>query len=159
MFSTTRTVDREQLFKWVGPIAVNRVILIAAKERNLKINSVAELENYGIGVVADDVAEQFLLNAGVPKENLESVSSTTTNILKLTPGRIDLWAYGENVTAWQIKSQGLDPDDYITVFVLNEKELHYAFHNENEDSLIRNFRLPSIPLNPRAFTRLSWIGI
>ena len=71
LFSTTRTVDREQLFKWVGPIAVNRVVLIAAKERNLKINSVAELENYGIGVVGDDVAEQFLLNAGVPKENLE----------------------------------------------------------------------------------------
>ena len=95
----------------------------------------------------------------MPKENLESVSSTATNILKLIPGRIDLWAYGDNVTAWEIKSQGLDPDDYITVFVLNERELHYAFHNEKEDSLIRNFRLPSIPLNPRAFTRLSWIGI
>jgi polar amino acid transport system substrate-binding protein len=60
LFSTTRTDDREKLFKWVGPIAVNRVVLIGKKEREIRIQSVAEIGQFSIGVVTDDVAVQFL---------------------------------------------------------------------------------------------------
>ena len=80
------------------------------------------------------------MNAGIPKDKLESVPSTSTNILKLKRGRIDLWAYGENVAAWEIKAQGFDPNDYETVYVLNEKELYYAFHKETQNSVIRHLQ-------------------
>lgn len=136
LFSTTRTEEREELFQWVGPIAVNRVVLISRKERKIRIQSPEEIKNFKIGTVTDDVAGQILLASGVPEELLESVTSNVTNIPKLNRGRIDLWAYGENVAEWEIKAQGLDPDDFETVYVLDEKELYYALHMDTPNELI-----------------------
>ena len=107
LFSTTRTEERENLFKWVGPIAPNTVSLIAKKERNIKIDSAQDLKKHKIGTIRDDVAEQYLANAGIGLNDMERVAESILNIKKLNRGRIDLWAYGENVAMWEIKGKRL----------------------------------------------------
>lgn len=136
LFSTTRTEGREKLFKWVGPIASNKVGLIAKRERGIKIQSAEDLRKYKIGTIRDDVAEQFLDNAGFRLSDINRVAETSVNIKKLELGRIDLWAYGEDVAMWELKATGLDPKDYESVYVFDAKELYFAFNRDTPDKVI-----------------------
>ena len=110
LFSTTRTEEREKLFKWVGPIAPNRVGLIARKDKGITIEVPTDIASYKIGTIRDDVAEALLVEAGVPLAKLQRVGENIMNIKKLNHGRIDLWAYGEIVAMWDILANGFDPD-------------------------------------------------
>jgi polar amino acid transport system substrate-binding protein len=140
LFSTTRTEEREDLFKWVGPIAPNTVSLIAKKERNIKIDSAEDLKKHKIGTIRDDVAEQYLANAGIGLNDMERVAESILNIKKLNRGRIDLWAYGENVAMWEVKANGFNPSDYESVYVLNKNELYFAFNKDTPDSVIEKLQ-------------------
>ena len=140
LFSTTRTEEREHLFKWVGPIAPNTVGLIARKERNIKIDSVEDIKERKIGTIRDDMAEQYLINAGISLDGMERVAETILNIKKLNRGRIDLWAYGENVAMWELKANGFNPADYESVYVLGRQNLYFAFHKGTSDSVIQKLQ-------------------
>ena len=91
LFVTTRTKERENLFKWVGPITDTSIMLIAKKGDDIHINSLEEIKKYKIGVISEDVGEQLLVKDGI-KDNLERVSKTILNIKKLNAGRIDALA-------------------------------------------------------------------
>lgn len=57
---------------------------------------------------------------------------------KLAVGRIQLWAYEENVARWFIKTNGLSNEDFVVVHVLKEAELYYAFSKDIDDALIES---------------------
>lgn len=85
LFSTTRTTHRENLFNWVGPIADIKVVVLARKSSQIKVNDPIELGNYPIGVIRDDIGEQQLLQLGVPRESMvegSTVSSLAEQLLK-----------------------------------------------------------------------------
>jgi len=141
LFSTTRTEKREDLFKWVGPIAPNKVGLIARKERGIKIDSEQDIKKYKIGTIRDDIAELYLASAGISVDRMERVAATILNIKKLNLGRIDLLAYGEDVALWELKVHGFNPGDYELVHVLGRQELHFAFHKDTSDSVIQGLQM------------------
>ena len=143
LFATTRTEEREGKFKWVGPISPTIISLLARKDKNIKIKSIAEAKKFKIGVAINDIGEQLLVKEGIKLENLDRTGGTnvlTSSINKLKLKRIDLFAYEENVVKWEIKKQGLNPEDYETVYTLKQGELFYAFHKSTPDSLIRQFQ-------------------
>ena len=140
LFSTTRTEEREHLFKWVGPIAPEVVGLIARKERNIKIGSVEDIEKHKVGTIRDDVAEQYLFIAGISLDDMERVAETILNIRKLNRGRIDLWAYDQNVAMWELKANGFNPVDYESVYVLGRKDQYFAFHKGTPDSVVQKLQ-------------------
>lgn len=140
LFSTTRTREREKIFLWVGPIFPNKVVLTAEGKKNIVIRSTADIKKYRIGVIKDDVGEQLLLQAGIPASSLERVNSSLQNMKKLTMGRIDLWSYGEAVARWQIKEHGFSSNDFKTVYVLQSKDLYYAFHPSSDMALVRSLQ-------------------
>jgi len=136
LFSTTRTDERENLFKWVGPITSIKIALISRKNRKLEIESIEDLANYTIGVVRSDVGEQLLQSAGITENIIKFSKIDNNNIKMLEVGRIDLWAYEENVIKWILVQNNLDPNDYESVYVLEEAELYYAFNINTSDALI-----------------------
>ncbi|NNG02076.1 MAG: transporter substrate-binding domain-containing protein [Desulfobacteraceae bacterium] len=140
LFSMTRTEERDPLFKWVGPLSSTTVALTAMKSKNIKITSLADVNNYKVGVVRADIGEQLLLNGGVNAENLDATAKTLINIKKLQAGRIDMISYEENVTKWEIKNNGFNPDEFETVYILKEGELFYAFHKSTPDEIVRQFQ-------------------
>ncbi len=140
LYSVSRTAQREHLFKWVGPIAANRNVLMARKDRNITIRSIEDIAKYTVGVIQDDAGEQLLVAAGVEKSKLDISSDAKSNILKLSSGRIDLFAYPETVTLWVIKSLGLNPDDYTGVYVLGEGEVYYALNHDSPDSVVKTLQ-------------------
>ncbi|MGM0643831.1 MAG: substrate-binding periplasmic protein, partial [Thermodesulfobacteriota bacterium] len=65
LFATTRTPAREDLFKWACPVAKgSRNVLIAKKDRNISIDSIEDANQYKVGAIRDDVAEQLFLSEG-----------------------------------------------------------------------------------------------
>ena len=140
LFSTTRTEEREHLFEWIGPIAPEAVGLIARKERNIKIDSVEDIEKHKIGTIRGDVAEQYLIIAGINVDNMERVAKTILNIRKLNHGRIDLWAYDENVAMWELKANGFNPADYESVHLLGRKNQYFACHKGTSDTVIQKLQ-------------------
>jgi polar amino acid transport system substrate-binding protein len=140
LFSTTRTDERENKFKWAGPILETRVSIIAPKAKNIKIKYASDLNNFEIGVVRSDIGETLVKSIGVDDSNITPVSSLEQNIKKLVKGRIDLIAYDVNVVKWYLKSAGYNPADFKEVYVLKEGGLYYAFNKSTPDQLIEEFQ-------------------
>ncbi len=142
LFAMFRTPAREKMFKWVGPIDSSVIGLIARKDKNIVINSLQEVKKYKIGTVKDDVAELLLIEKGVDKKELDSLSGTNSilkSIRKLNYGRIDLFAYINNIKEWSI--EGVNPNDYEVVYVLQRQELHFALHKQSSDLLIKKLQM------------------
>jgi polar amino acid transport system substrate-binding protein len=51
LFSTGRLPEREQLFKWAGPIATDRYVLLAKKDKNINILNGEGLRSLKIGAI------------------------------------------------------------------------------------------------------------
>ncbi len=137
LFSTTRTAERETLFKWAGPIATTRVVLLARKDRGIQIKSASDLQHYRIGAIHDDVGEQSVLALGISNQQLHISANADALARQLQAGRIDLWAYEENVASWFLHNAGFNKDEFETVYLLKEGELWFAFNRAVSDEQIQ----------------------
>lgn len=135
LFGMTQTKQRQELFKWVGPLAVKRDILIARKDANVKINSLDDAKKVmRIGTLRDDTREQLLKREGF--ENLESVSDEQRNAQKLAMGRIDLWAYKKPGYITVCRLAGVNPKDLQEVYHLRQIEVSIAFSKKTSDTIV-----------------------
>ena len=123
LFSTTRTADREELFKWVGPFVPTVVGLTAHKNRNIKIDTVEDLYSLRVGVVKDDVGQLLLKGIGFPEKRMEVVLSNNQNYRKLIAGRLDAIAYETEVTKWGLQQMNASPERYEVVHELKRSDL------------------------------------
>ena len=94
LYSTARLANRENAFKWVGPIAVNKWGLFALDGFKQEIKSLNDAKPFRIGGVARDAKTEFLRQWGVT--NIAEVDDDRLNPAKLTlnrkeTGKIDLW--------------------------------------------------------------------
>lgn len=140
LFSTTRTVQREEIFHWAGPISKTRIVVLAKKSKNITISQPMALAQYRIGVIRDDVGEQLLLELGVPRDSMIESSIPDTLANQFVKDRIDLWAYEENVAKWWLKRAGFDSQQFEAVYVLSEAELYFAFNIDTDDVLVKRLQ-------------------
>ncbi|QYJ90631.1 transporter substrate-binding domain-containing protein [Shewanella halotolerans] len=140
LFSTTRTPYREPLFDWVGPISATRIVIFARADRKISITDEAQLNQYSIGVIAQDIGEQALLAAGIAREQLRHAHEATSLVHMLRRERVDLWAYEEVVGRYLMKQEGVDTDEFEVVFTLKVSELYYAFSRDSDPELRRRLQ-------------------
>jgi len=136
LFSTARTHEREDLFKWACPIAELKTELIALKSSRMKIASLSDLIKYQIGSIKHDVGEQLIHTAGVPSSSTQRTSTQESNIKKLQAGRIDLYVGSMASVASMCKSIGCDADLFQPVYTLDVSQLCFAFNKDTDDSII-----------------------
>ncbi len=139
LFSTTRTDAREYLFKWVGPIMPSRIVLVAKKKHGIKIDTIEDIKkaNYRIGVVREDIGEQLLATSGVSKDQTLQANSGVSVAKMLQAGRVDMWAYGDQVILWNLKELGYPTGDYEEVYTLAESQrYYYALNKDTDDKLV-----------------------
>ncbi|RSM32487.1 amino acid ABC transporter substrate-binding protein [Aeromonas salmonicida] len=132
LYSTTRTPEREALFKWVGPLVNNNWVFFANPGSNVTIASLEDAKQYSVGGYNGDAAAEFLKAQGFDK--LQLAANDTANVKKLAAGRIDLWATGEYLAPYlanQEKTTNPKP-----VFVFKETQMSLAFNKETPDDLI-----------------------
>jgi ABC-type amino acid transport substrate-binding protein len=132
LFGCTRTAQRENLFQWVGPVADNRSVVFAKKERKVIIDAPQDIvrKGYTIGVVKDDVGQQLLLEAGVPEASMNVQSFPTICLMELYRDEIDAWSYSEGVCKWLASLYGMDTGNFESVHVLNEGKLYIVVQKD-----------------------------
>ena len=140
LFSTTRTEEREMMFKWVGPIFQNTAYLIAKKDKHIKIDTREELNNYRIGTVRNDVGEQYLNRLGISLNQLDRTNSYNSNAKKLNDNRIDLIISGWEGFSNTAKEANIDPDLFEMVYLVDTKDICYAFYYGTPNWIIQIFQ-------------------
>ncbi len=136
LYSMARTAERENLFKWVGPISDVTIGVIAKKNRRIKITDIEDFKPYRIGTVRDGAPEQLLVKAGVNIEQMNRLAFPEMNIKKLQTDRIDLFVFNVQTTRYLMLTLGIDPEDYETVFSLKKVDLYIGLYKGTNETLI-----------------------
>ncbi len=139
LYSTARTAERENLFKWVGPIASNDFTFYGKNGTRLNINSLEAAKKAGrIGVVKDDVRYQFL------QENrfttITTCGSDAGCLRDLMAGTTDLWL-GSSMNAAEIaRNTGIDRSAVRALYEVRTVPLYIAFSPDTPDTVITRWQ-------------------
>jgi polar amino acid transport system substrate-binding protein len=139
LFSMARTTERENLFKWAGPITTVRFVLIAKKEKHIRLSCLDDLAGYRVGTIRKDISDIILDNYR-DIARIEAVANMEQNINKLMSNRLDMVAYEEQSWRRIATRFNLPTDDYETVFSLQKTPIYYAFHRDTRDDLVQKFQ-------------------
>ncbi len=139
LFGTTYTKVRHDKFKWIGPLATKRDILVAKKGSGIKINSLEDAKKVKrIGTLRDDTRGRLLERLGFT--NLDPVSDEQQNAKKLVLGRIDLWTYKKPGLKTVCELAGVDYNEIEEVYHLRKSDLMIAFSKKTPDSIMQKWR-------------------
>ncbi|MDJ0984583.1 MAG: transporter substrate-binding domain-containing protein [Desulfobacterales bacterium] len=139
LFGMTYTKVRHDKFKWVGPLATKRDILVAKKDSGIKIKDLEDAKKVKrIGTLRDDTRGRLLQSQGFT--NLEPVSDEQFNAKKLALGRIDLWAYKIPGLRTVCDLAGVDHTAFEEVYHLREIDLMIAFSKKTSNSIVQRWK-------------------
>ncbi len=133
VYSTTRTPEREALFKWIGPTSVGQWVLMGRADRNWRIASLEDARGLRIGTYNGDARDGYLRSRGF---TTDAAPSDMLNPPKLLLGRIDLWA-----ASWRAGSDVLARNGWdkliVPVFVFNSIGVYLACNPSVPDALVK----------------------
>jgi len=135
VFVTARLPEREQLFKWVGPIGPDDWVLLAKGDSPLSLTSLDEAKQYRIGAYKGDAISQYLTEKGV--EHSTSLRDQE-NARKLMAGQIDLWATGDPAGRYLAKQEGIS--GLRTVLRFDSAELYLALNKDTPDEVVQRLQ-------------------
>ena len=126
LFSTTRLVQREKLFHWVGPLYTQTWAFYSRRGAGIRINSLEDARKIErIGTYLRDAKEQFLQSHGFG--NLVSANRNISNIRHLVRGNIDLWVSSDFNMPYQVRQAGVEPDELELVYAFRKVSNYIAF--------------------------------
>ncbi len=136
LFTAARTEQRENLFKWVGPVINKRWGLFANRESSLKINSLDDAKKVGkIGVMRGDARETLLRTKGF--NNLHLLTNHIQAFKMLMSGRIDLFASAGIEISSLARNAGSNPSDVKIVWRLKEIQSYILISKKTSDATVR----------------------
>ena len=91
VYSTSRTAEREALFKWVGPIDQGEWVLMGRAGDAPQLHTLEDARGLRIGTYHGDARDEFLRAQGFV---VDPAPNDLLNPPKLIARRIDLWAAG-----------------------------------------------------------------
>ena len=140
LFSTTRSPSREHLFKWACPIINIRIVLIARKEANIRIDSIEAAKQYKIVAIKSDIGHQLLIDKQFNQEKIHLSNYLTSAVNMMKHGHVSLLSSSEVTVFQHLKAMNEDPNDYQVAWVLETNPSCFAFHHKVDDKLIERFQ-------------------
>jgi len=104
VFSTSRTPDREALFKWVGPLREVDWTLYGLANPGFQLTTLDDAKKLRIGGYSGDVRAQYLLERGF---TVDTAPDNFSNPRKLMGKRIDLWVTSHQLANGLLAQEGL----------------------------------------------------
>ncbi|QNA90535.1 ABC transporter substrate-binding protein [Massilia sp. Dwa41.01b] len=132
VYSTTRTPERDPLFKWVGPTDSAEWVLMAQAERRIALRTLEDARPYRIGTYHGDARDHYLRSRGF---RVDAASSDMTNPRKLLIGRIDLWAAALRRGSPVLEQNGW-AGRIVPVLVFNRIDVFLACNRAMPDAVI-----------------------
>lgn len=136
LFSMVRNDDRESLFKWLGPIAPHKEIIVSHSGAGIKIYNDADLNQYLIGVVIGYPSYGILRDKGVDASNILEYETINELYQALINGELRCISYSEQANQLVLGGMGENPDYYENAYTLKVDQLYVAFNLSVSDALI-----------------------
>jgi len=137
LYTTSRTKNRENLFKWVGPLFPRQIVLYKLKTRNnIIVNNIKDLKKYRLGILRGGSVEEYLKS--LQFTNYESVTKEIQNILKLFAKRVDLIPGSDISMAFRMKETKYNFSDLKKEFILIDQGGYYIAINKSTSDKIVN---------------------
>lgn len=131
VFSTARLPEREQLFKWVGPVGAYDWVMLARADSPITLTNLEQAKAYRIGAYKGDAVGERLLAQGL---NPILLLRDQDNAKKLVNGQIDLWAAGDPTGLYLAKLEGVT--NLKTVLRFHKAELYLALNKATPDEVV-----------------------
>ncbi len=139
LFTMDRTVQRENLFKWVGPIGSNTSAFYAKKGSGIVIRSMDDAKKVkSIATCSSWFTEQMLRDAGFT--NLVSSPLPTDNVKQLVEGRVQLSVFTDITIPSIARQAGYHLDDMEQVFPIQKTDFYIAFSKGTPDSVVQAWK-------------------
>ncbi|WP_029529592.1 substrate-binding periplasmic protein [Pseudomonas sp. S9] len=135
VFVTARLPEREELFKWVGPIGPDDWVLLGRSDSNISLNKLEDAKQYKVGAYKGDAIAEHLQQQGLtPITALRDQLNAT----KLVSGQIDLWATGDPAGRYLAKQEGIS--GLKTILRFDTAELYLALNKEVPDEVVQKLQ-------------------
>ncbi len=137
IYSLNKTPQRENLFKWVGPIGNYEQAFYASKGSTLALNRLEDAKNVKkIGVYKGDAGAQFLASQGFT--NLDESLTDVEALKKLTDGTVQLWLGNKGGLSITAEEAGVNPSDLVMLpTVVIRADLYIAFSKDISYSTVK----------------------
>lgn len=136
VFSMTRTPQREDLYRWVGPLVPTNAGIFQLVDTPNLARSLDDLRHSGlIGVQAGGADETALRSYGF--ENLEPLHNPRVGVQMLAAGRISMIVSSDIELFEQLRNSPLERDDLEMVYAFSSGDLYLAFLKTTPDAVIR----------------------
>ena len=135
IFMTVRSKAREDLFKWVGPLATREMWLYKLKSReDIKVKSLSDAKQYLVGGYKSAQTD-YLIELGFPR--LDIVLKEELNFKKLLAGRIDLMPSSEILMISKLNDYGIPHTTVEKLIIFDNRYQYYlALNKDTSDTIV-----------------------
>ncbi len=130
VFSATDTVERHDLFKWVGPLAHNEWMLFGRRDSQ-KLTNLEDAKGHQIGGYIRDVVTDYLKERGL---TVDEASDDSLNLKKLMGHRIEYWADGALTARFFAHLSGVT--DLVPILKIKDVTISLACNKSVSDGRI-----------------------
>jgi len=132
VYSTTRTPERENQFKWVGPINSTEWVLLGRADQQYRLRTLDDARSLRIGTYNGDARGEYLRSRGF---TVDATSNDMANQQKLLLNRIDLWAISVRADRNMLERLTLG-GKIVPVLTFNRVQLYLACNPSVPDVLV-----------------------
>ena len=132
VYSTTRTPERENQFKWIGPINSTEWVFLGRANQQYRLRTLEDARPLRIGVYNGDARGEFLRSRGF---TVDATQNDLANQQKLLLNRIDLWAIATRADSNMMERLTLG-GKIVPVLTFNKVQLYLACNPSVPDALV-----------------------
>jgi polar amino acid transport system substrate-binding protein len=138
LFATTRTVEREKLFHWVGPISATTAHFYM-RRGGPRFDDMEQARNAeSIVIPRAWYLEQML--RGIGFRNISAVNTPTQAVRMLAGGRAPLMALDDVTLADTMVAAGVDAKDIETGLVITQAVQYVAFSRDTPNDVVASWQ-------------------
>ena len=139
LFSMSRTEKRENMFNWVGPIAIKKILFFAKKGSGIVIDSLEDAKKVErIGTLREDSKEQYLKRNGFT--NTYSNNSWHSALKMLMKERVSLLTQTDLDIAPVAKEVGVDLEKIEAVYTIKTSTLYIGVSKTSSNKVVKQWQ-------------------
>ncbi|WP_374583820.1 substrate-binding periplasmic protein [Pseudoduganella sp.] len=132
VFSTSRTPERETLFKWIGPLREVDWTFYGLADAPFRLARLEDAKGLRIGGYAGDVRAQYLQARGF---TVDTAGDNFSNPRKLVGKRIDLWVASIPLANGVLQTEGLS-DKVVPMLTFHLSRAYLACNKAVPDAQV-----------------------
>lgn len=142
LFSMLRTPEREDKYRWIGPLTSMKMVFFKKAENPLTLNSIEDAKKVkNVGVTRNVGNHQMMLSKGFKNLDVLQEGVDEQNIKKLIKGRIDLWPSLKMAGLYQARNMGVEGQiEAIENVVAFSGDLYIVTNKETDDTIIQQWQ-------------------